>query len=266
MRAIGNRPGLRRAVPRCPSPARPGRHRRCSTSCWRARAWATSRGASWCSARGSRGTPRDGLDPSARASTGSGAPRRRIIFVVESLHVGGTEVQATPDSRRSLPSGATEVSSSRCRAVGHSRPWCADSGVSLEVFDLSRGRRGGPVDVARSLVGLWRALRSWRPDVVQTYAHWPGMFALPMAWVQRVPLRVAAPARCGRRCRSASGPCGGSTRSRSGAPPACSRTPGWLPTTPSGPAGSPRRRCRSSRTASTSRRSGPTSATSHRPG
>ena len=131
-----------------------------------------------------------GPDPSGAAPTPAEDPRR-IVLVVESLEVGGTEVQAT---RLAVELGARghQVAVLATQGSGPLEAVLRDAGVHLEVFDLHRGRRGGALGVARSLVGLWTSIRRWHPDVVQAYAHWPAIFALPVAWVLRVPVRVAA--------------------------------------------------------------------------
>jgi glycosyltransferase involved in cell wall biosynthesis len=116
---------------------------------------------------------------------------RRIVLVVESLQVGGTETQATRLAAE-LAARGHQVKLVATQGSGPLEAAVREAGVTVEVFHLQRGQRGGPLDVARSLLGLWRSIRRWHPDVVQTYAHWPAMFALPMAWVQHVPVRVAA--------------------------------------------------------------------------
>jgi glycosyltransferase involved in cell wall biosynthesis len=116
---------------------------------------------------------------------------RRIILVVESLQVGGTEVQATRLAAE-LAARGHRVKVVATQGTGPLETTLRDAGVPLDVFDLRRGQRGGPLDMARSLLGLWGSIRRWRPDVVQTFAHWPAMFALPMASLQRVPVRIAA--------------------------------------------------------------------------
>ncbi len=133
------------------------------------------------------------VDRAARASTGSGAPRR-IIFVVESLHVGGTEVQATRL--------AAELAER-----GHQVKLIAvQGGGPLEAVVARLGRLPGgvrpqsrPGAAARwtwpgRSSGCGGRCAARHPDVVQTYAHWPGMLALPMAWVHaRAPAHRGTP-------------------------------------------------------------------------
>jgi glycosyltransferase involved in cell wall biosynthesis len=131
-----------------------------------------------------------GADPSGAAPTPAEKPRR-IVLVVESLQVGGTETQATRLAAE-LAARGHQVKLVATQGSGPLEAAVRAAGITVEVFDLQRGQRGGPLNVAHSLLGLWGSIRRWHPDVVQTYAHWPGMLALPMAWVQRVPGRVAA--------------------------------------------------------------------------
>lgn len=64
------------------------------------------------------------------------------------------------------------------------------------VIDLKAFRKDGKgitngILLARGLFSLWRLLRREKIDVIETFTHDSNLLALPVAWLARVPVRVA---------------------------------------------------------------------------
>ncbi|MGC9665573.1 glycosyltransferase [Planosporangium sp. 12N6] len=134
----------------------------------------------------------------------TGLPRRdlplRIVLVVGTLQVGGTETQLVK-----LASGL--------RARGHDvhviallggGPLAAPlraAGVETRIFAFGAQRQRhhpGGRSAARVVLGevrelyrVWRHLRALRPDVCHAFLYTCNTLVLPLAWLARVPLRVA---------------------------------------------------------------------------
>lgn len=63
--------------------------------------------------------------------------------------------------------------------------------IDLKAFQ--KGRRGIVTGIllVKGLFSLWRLLRSEKIDVIETFTHDSNMLALPIAWLARVPVRIA---------------------------------------------------------------------------
>lgn len=122
----------------------------------------------------------------------------RIVLSVGSLQVGGTESQIVKLASSLAGRGhSVHVVALRCggpyedvlRAMGVPTRVIGYGGVRLRGDD---GRRSARVLVreVRSLLSLWRLLRTLRPDVCHGFLFTCYTHVLPLAWAAGVPARV----------------------------------------------------------------------------
>jgi glycosyltransferase involved in cell wall biosynthesis len=64
--------------------------------------------------------------------------------------------------------------------------------VDLKGFQKNRSALLNGWSILKALWLLWRLLRRKKFDVIETFTHDSNMFALPLAWLARVPVRIAS--------------------------------------------------------------------------
>jgi len=64
--------------------------------------------------------------------------------------------------------------------------------IDLKVFQKGQGMLGNGLSLLKGLWNLWSLLRGEKFDVIETFTHDSNMFALPIAWLARVPVRIAS--------------------------------------------------------------------------
>lgn len=128
-----------------------------------------------------------------------GAQRLRIVLVLGSLDIGGTETQVARLACE-LRARGHDVTLAVLTDTGPLGPRLEACGVPIVSFGVAGFRRrkaDGRLDITstlRSLAGvayLYRWLRRSRPDVVHAFLFWAYVIVLPMAWLARVPLRIS---------------------------------------------------------------------------
>ena len=63
--------------------------------------------------------------------------------------------------------------------------------VNLRAFQKGQGPLQNGLSLLRGLWRLWRLLRRKNFDVIETFTHDSNTLALPLAWLARVPVRIA---------------------------------------------------------------------------
>jgi glycosyltransferase involved in cell wall biosynthesis len=63
--------------------------------------------------------------------------------------------------------------------------------VNLSTFQKKHGALRNSLSILRGLWRLWELLRREKFDVIETFTHDSNMLALPLAWMARVPVRIA---------------------------------------------------------------------------
>ncbi|MBI5963251.1 MAG: glycosyltransferase family 4 protein [Chloroflexi bacterium] len=63
--------------------------------------------------------------------------------------------------------------------------------INLKALPENGGATVNVVLLVRGLFSLWRLLRKEKIDVIETFTHDSNMLALPVAWLARVPVRIA---------------------------------------------------------------------------
>lgn len=114
---------------------------------------------------------------------------RRVFFLVDSLHVGGTETQAVELARR-LDPVRYKVTLGCLRVRGPLLARLESSAVSLRECYPSGG-----VDSASGIyeiLRLARFLRKGRFDVVHSHDLWSNLLAIPAARLARVPVLISS--------------------------------------------------------------------------
>jgi len=77
---------------------------------------------------------------------------------------------------------------------GLQKKWQAASPFPVLSLDAFSGRGKGIANIfplVKGLFKLWKFLRSEKFDVIETFTHDSSMVALPIAWLARVPVRIA---------------------------------------------------------------------------
>ncbi len=69
---------------------------------------------------------------------------------------------------------------------------CAFPIIDLRVCQIGRGIFLNSPCLVKGLWNLWRLLRREKIEVIETFTHDSNMFALPLAWLARVPVRIAS--------------------------------------------------------------------------
>ena len=115
--------------------------------------------------------------------------RRRVFFLVDSFEIGGTETQAVELALR-LDPARYAVTLGCLRMSG---PLLAKlNGSTVSVMEW---KAGGGVNSARGMyqiLRLARFLRRGRFDVVHAHDLWSNLFAIPAAWLARVPVIISS--------------------------------------------------------------------------
>jgi glycosyltransferase involved in cell wall biosynthesis len=63
--------------------------------------------------------------------------------------------------------------------------------INLSAFQKGQGKLQNGLSILRGLWNLWKLLRREKFDVIETFTHDSNMLALPLAWMARVPVRIA---------------------------------------------------------------------------
>jgi glycosyltransferase involved in cell wall biosynthesis len=63
--------------------------------------------------------------------------------------------------------------------------------VNLNAFQKGRGAIQNSLSILQGLWRLWELLRREKFDVIETFTHDSNMLAMPLAWLARVPVRIA---------------------------------------------------------------------------
>lgn len=63
--------------------------------------------------------------------------------------------------------------------------------INLKAFQKGRAGIVNGVFLVKGLFSLWRLLRREKIDVIETFTHDSNLLALPIAWLARVPVRIA---------------------------------------------------------------------------
>lgn len=63
--------------------------------------------------------------------------------------------------------------------------------INLNAFQKGRGKLQNGLSILRGSWRLWKLLRREKFDVIETFTHDSNMLALPLAWMARVPVRIA---------------------------------------------------------------------------
>ena len=63
--------------------------------------------------------------------------------------------------------------------------------IDLKAFQLGRGWMVNGILLVKGLFSLWGLLRREKIDVIETFTHDSNLLALPVAWLARVPVRIA---------------------------------------------------------------------------
>jgi L-malate glycosyltransferase len=135
------------------------------------------------------------LPAETEAAAGKGRPDatrdkvRKVFFLLDSFHVGGTETQAVELACRLDPS-RYQVTLGCLRAEGPLRERLRDSGVLVEEFYPKGGidSLGG----VRQLLRMAGFLRQGRFDVVHTHDLWSNLMGVPAARMARVPAIISS--------------------------------------------------------------------------
>ena len=130
----------------------------------------------------------DSNDSKKVPSTAS-ADRRRVFFLVDSFEIGGTETQAVELALR-LDPARYAVTLGCLRMSG---PLLAKlNGSTVSVMEW---KAGGGVNSPRGMyqiLRLARFLRRARFDIVHAHDLWSNLFAIPAAWLARVPVVISS--------------------------------------------------------------------------
>jgi len=121
------------------------------------------------------------------------APRtvrvRKVCFLVDSLRVGGTEVQAVELARRLDPT-RYRVTLACLRARGPLLEKLRDSAISVSEF-YPQGGVDSPRGIYQ-LVRFARFLRRERFDIFHSHDLWSNLMGIPAAWLARVPVIISS--------------------------------------------------------------------------
>lgn len=124
----------------------------------------------------------------------------RIVLVIGSLRIGGTETQVSRLAVE-LKSAGHDVRVFLVECGGPLSSELEEGGVPYQSFDFegvhfrNAGRRLQPwlaLGAVRRTWQLWRALWNFKPDVVHAFLFWAYALALPGALLGRVPARISA--------------------------------------------------------------------------
>jgi glycosyltransferase involved in cell wall biosynthesis len=63
--------------------------------------------------------------------------------------------------------------------------------VNLNAFQKGKGRLQNGLSILKGLWRLWKLLCCEKFDVIETFTHDSNMLALPLAWMARIPVRIA---------------------------------------------------------------------------
>jgi L-malate glycosyltransferase len=115
---------------------------------------------------------------------------RRVFFLLDSLHVGGTESQAIEIARRLAADGRYCVTLGCLRAKGPLGERLNGSRVTLGEFYPEGG-----IDSARGVYQMMRLavfLRRGKFDIFHSHDLWSNLMGVPAAWLAGVPVIVSS--------------------------------------------------------------------------
>jgi len=132
-------------------------------------------------------TEEDKLEPAI--SGNSGSEQRRVLFVVESLALGGSEKQSIEVACRLAAAGSNVTVACLRGAAGPLRDRILEAGIRLVEFSV--GSLLTPLVLVKSLRATL-FMRRQRYQVVQTNDLYSNLFAVPTAWLAGVPVIVSS--------------------------------------------------------------------------
>jgi glycosyltransferase involved in cell wall biosynthesis len=117
-----------------------------------------------------------------------------ILFVGTQMAIGGAQKLLLDQARWFHGRGHHVTAAFFYDKQGLQRTW--ERGLGFPLLTLSRIGASTVFltkvwGLFHGLVGLWGVLRRGRFDVVETFTYDSNLFALPMAWLARIPVRVA---------------------------------------------------------------------------
>lgn len=104
----------------------------------------------------------------------------RVLHIITGLSDGGAEAVLYRLVTHDLQNTHHVVS---LTSEGKYGPLLREKGAEVTALDMPRGRL-----TLRGLTGLWRALRRWRPDVVQTWMYHADLLGGIAGWLVGVPV------------------------------------------------------------------------------
>jgi L-malate glycosyltransferase len=122
-------------------------------------------------------------------SNGAGTRRRKVFFLVDSFHVGGTETQAVELALR-LPANEYEITLGCLKEQGPLLPKVQGSAVTIREF-RPQGGLDSPAGVYQ-LLRLAAFLRRERFDIVHTHDLWSNLMGVPAARLAGVPAIISS--------------------------------------------------------------------------
>jgi len=124
-----------------------------------------------------------------RCGEGQRGPRGHVLYVVDSLDVGGTETQMVQVARR-LGSYGYEVTVACLRAGGPLTEALAEKGIRILEFPKRRSMLS--FAAVYQLLRLVRHLRREGIGVVHAHDLWANLMGVPAAWLARTPVILAS--------------------------------------------------------------------------
>lgn len=126
--------------------------------------------------------------------SGSDDPKLRILLLGTQMAIGGAQKMLLDQARWFHECGHKVSVVFLYDKEGLHEKWQSLSPVpiiNLKAF-LGYGKGAGNVfALVKGLFSLWRFLRREKIDIIETFTHDSNMVALPVAWLARVPVRIA---------------------------------------------------------------------------
>lgn len=130
----------------------------------------------------------------SRGQTVPMKPRLRILFFGTQMAIGGAQKLLLDQARWFQSRGHEVTAVFFYDKQGLQQRWQEGLGFPLMTMTQIGPRAtllGRPWALVAGLLRLWRLLRKCRFDVIETFTYDSNLLALPLAWLARVPARVA---------------------------------------------------------------------------
>src|SRR5579864_42866 len=137
------------------------------------------------------GTPVQ-FDVTGQATGTTAAPAgspKRVLFVVDSFHVGGTESQVAQISQRLVRRG---ISLTVCCLTAEGPLLEAVRGARIEIVEFRPGKSLYALRSQRQILLLAHFIRKRKFDVVHTHDLWSNLMGVPAAWIARTPAIISS--------------------------------------------------------------------------